>query len=571
VLDPFELEFVQRGVFEVLLLSAGAGLLGTWIVLRGLAFYSHAVGSATFPGLVLADGLGFAAPLGAFAAALVYALGVGQASRARRTSYDTVTAVVLVGALALGVILASDVFHSGSNIETLLFGSLLAIDGRDLVIAAVASVLAIAATTALGRAWLAAGFDPDAARSLGLRSPLPDAILLALIAAVVTAAISAVGALLATSLIVIPAATVRLWTRRLAVWQAVTVVLVAIEGVFGLWLSVKLNAPPGATIAVVAGGAFLASALARAAGTRRLAVTTAALATAVAIASCGSGDSDGGGGKLVVAATTTQVADWVRQVGGAEVEVHQILKPNSDPHDYEPRPADVEAVAGASVVFRNGDKLDDWMSELVSDAGGDPETVDLSRAVTSVGGDPHWWHDPRNAVAAVGAIASALSRADAEHARDYERNASRYVSELRRLDRAIATCMSQVPRAQRKLVTDHDALSYFARRYGIEVVGAVIPSQTTQAQPSARDVSRLVKLIEREHVRAVFPGHSVSPKLARSIARETGASAHYVLYGDTLGPAGSDGDTYLKMEAANARSMVSGFSGGSRRCPAESA
>src|SRR6478672_4325022 len=128
MLEPFQLPFVQRGMVEIAFLSVGAGVLGTWVVLRGLAFYSHAVGAATFPGLVLADGLGFAAPVGAFAAALAYAIAVGGASRARRTGYDSVTALVLVGALALGVILASDVFHSGSNIETLLFGSLLAID-----------------------------------------------------------------------------------------------------------------------------------------------------------------------------------------------------------------------------------------------------------------------------------------------------------------------------------------------------------------------------------------------------------------------------------------------------------
>jgi ABC-type Zn uptake system ZnuABC Zn-binding protein ZnuA/ABC-type Mn2+/Zn2+ transport system permease subunit len=567
MLDPFQLHFVQRGMLEVLLLAAGAGLLGTWIVLRGLAFYSHAVGTATFPGLVLADGLGFAAPLGAFAAALVFALGVGQASRARRTGYDTVTALVLVGALALGVILASDVFHSGSNIETLLFGSLLAIDSRDLAVAAAASVLAIAATATLGRAWLATGFDPGAARSLGLRSALPDAILLALIALVVTAAISAVGALLATSLIVIPAATVRLWTRRLRTWQGVTVALVAIEGIFGLWLSVKLNAPPGATIAVVAGGTFAICALARAAGGARIAVATGLLAAMIALGSCGGGS--GGGAKLDVVATTTQIGDWARQVGGADADVHQILQPNSDPHEYEPRPADVEAFTGAAVVFENGDKLDHWSKKLVSEAGGNPTVVDLGQRVASVGSDPHWWHDPRNAVSAIRAIADSLSHADAAHASEYGGNAQRYVAKLRKLDRAIATCVSEVPGQQRKLVTDHDALSYFAHRYGIQIVGAVIPSQTTQAQPSARDVSRLVDVIKREHVKAVFPEHSVSPKLARSIARETGASARYVLYGDTLGPAGSSGDTYLKMEAANADSMVRGFSGGSKRCPPE--
>src|SRR6185312_637332 len=104
VTGPFELPFVQRGLFEVLLLAAGAGLLGTWIVLRGLAFYSHAVGTAAFPGLVLADGLGFAAPIGALAAALAFAVVLAGLGARDRRSYDSLTALVLTGAIALGVI-----------------------------------------------------------------------------------------------------------------------------------------------------------------------------------------------------------------------------------------------------------------------------------------------------------------------------------------------------------------------------------------------------------------------------------------------------------------------------------
>src|SRR5262245_47558887 len=120
MLEPFRYAFLQRGVLEVLLLSVPAGLLGVWIVLRGLSFFSHAVGTAAFPGLVLADGLGFAAPLGAFAAALVFAFGVERLARSRRASSDSATALALVGALAAGVILASDVFESGANVDTLL-------------------------------------------------------------------------------------------------------------------------------------------------------------------------------------------------------------------------------------------------------------------------------------------------------------------------------------------------------------------------------------------------------------------------------------------------------------------
>jgi zinc/manganese transport system substrate-binding protein len=278
-----------------------------------------------------------------------------------------------------------------------------------------------------------------------------------------------------------------------------------------------------------------------------------------------------------VVATTTQIGDWAREVGGGAVAVDQILQPNTDPHEYEPRPSDVAAAADAQLVFANGDNLDKWIGQIVSDGGSDATVVDLGAGVPerlpgeSSGAeaskyDPHWWHDPRNAEAAVREIERQLAAADPAHRREFERNARAYLASLRKLDAGIARCIDSVPVAKRKLVTDHDAFGYFAQRYGIDVVGAVIPSQTTQAQPSAKDLSALIGLIEREHVKAVFPESSLSAKVADAIARQTGASADYTLYGDTLGPAGSDGATYMSMEAANTDSMVRGFSGGGSGC-----
>jgi ABC-type Mn2+/Zn2+ transport system permease subunit len=236
VLDPFQLTFVQRGVVEVLVLAVAGGLIGTWIVLRGLAFYAHAVGTAAFPGLVLAAGLGFSALLGAFLTAAVVAGLVGALARRERGAEDTLTALVLVGALALGVLLSSDVFHSSAGVDQLLFGSLLLTGPGDLALAAVASVVALGGTVVLGPRWLAHGFDPAAARAQGLRSPLPDALLLALVALAAVAALRIAGALLATALIVVPAATTRLMFDRLRPWQLATVALVIAEGVAGLWV-----------------------------------------------------------------------------------------------------------------------------------------------------------------------------------------------------------------------------------------------------------------------------------------------------------------------------------------------
>lgn len=576
MLEPFQLPFVQRGLLEIVLLAVPAGLLGTWIVLRGLAFFSHAVGTAAFPGLVLADGLGFAAPLGAFAAAAIFTAGNAALGRGRQHERDSVVALVLVGCLAAGVILASDVFGSGSNVETLLFGSLLLIDSSDVWLAAGAAAVTLLATVLVGHRWLAQGFEPR--RGGGWEARLLDAALLTLIALATTAALSAVGALLVAALFVVPAATTRLLTDRLLPWQLASVALVAVEGTVGLWLSVKTDAPPGATIACVSGAVFALVALARAA--RRLPRGTApALAATLMLAllAAGCGGSGGESGKLDVVATTTQIGDWVRVVGGDAVSVDQVLQPNTDPHEYEPRPSDVEAAASADLVFANGDELDHWIGQIVSDSGSGAKIVDLGAGVPdrlpgeSSGAeasryDPHWWHDPRNAEAAVREIERQLAAADPAHRRLFQRNADAYLAQLRALDVGIARCIDTVPAAERKLVTDHDAFGYFARRYGIEVVGAVIPSQTTQGQPSAKDVSELIALIEREHVKAVFPESSVSGKVAEAIADQTGASADYTLYGDTLGPAGSAGATYLGMEAANADAMVRGFTGGGHGC-----
>jgi ABC-type Zn uptake system ZnuABC Zn-binding protein ZnuA len=297
---------------------------------------------------------------------------------------------------------------------------------------------------------------------------------------------------------------------------------------------------------------------------RTLAVLVAMAVGLMAIAGCGddSGSADG----LTVVATTTQAADLARQVGGGRLNVEGMLRSGGDPHDYEPRPSDVAAVAGAAVVFRSGGEVDDWLGDVIDNAGGDAEVVTLIDSVKRLDDDPHWWQDPRNGVRAVEAIRAELSKVDPGGRAAYARNAERTIRRLRRLDRKIAGCVARVPAAKRKIVTTHDALGYFARRYGVEVVGAVIPSLSTQAQASAGDVERLVEQIRREGVEAVFPESSVNPDVELAIAREADARIGDSLYADSLGPKGSAGETYIGALAADARRLVRGMSGGRVAC-----
>jgi ABC-type Zn uptake system ZnuABC Zn-binding protein ZnuA len=308
---------------------------------------------------------------------------------------------------------------------------------------------------------------------------------------------------------------------------------------------------------------------------------------ALTLAACGDDSGEAAGSGLTAVATTTIAGDLLRNVGGDRVAVRTLLGPNADPHGYEPRPSDVRSISEAALVVKSGGDVDDWLDDLIENAGGDAEELTLIDSVHTIeggqaeenggeaeggegqareGADPHWWQDPRNAVLAVRAIERSLVGLHPESRATYERTADAYVKRLRKLDRAIAACMRKVPDDRRKFVTTHDALGYFARRYDIEVVGAIIPSRSTQAQPSAGEVSQLVEEIREEGVKAIFPETALNPKLENAISREAGASVGEPLWADALGPDGSDGETYVEAMASNTAAMVEGMTAGELSC-----
>jgi ABC-type Mn2+/Zn2+ transport system permease subunit len=261
--DPFDTPFMQRALLESLMLSVLGGVLGSWIVLRRLAFFTHGVGTAAFPGLVVAGPWGVAPQLTAFGAGLLYAGSVERLARTRRVAHDAATGLLLVGALALGVVLASDVFESPAGVDRLLFGSLIGLTDTDLWLTAAALVGVLGFDAALRRPWLAGGFDAGSARALGVPTVAADRILLVAVAAAVVVALDAVGALLVTAMFVIPAATVRLLVDDVRALRRGAVALAAAESVAALWLADRVNVGPGPALAVLGGGVFAAVAIVR--------------------------------------------------------------------------------------------------------------------------------------------------------------------------------------------------------------------------------------------------------------------------------------------------------------------
>jgi ABC-type Zn uptake system ZnuABC Zn-binding protein ZnuA len=276
------------------------------------------------------------------------------------------------------------------------------------------------------------------------------------------------------------------------------------------------------------------------------------------------GDDDGSAGTLRVVATTTQGADLARQVAGDRADVTSILKPNSDPHAYEPRAGDLKALSRADLVVRSGGEIDDWLEEAQAGAGSDAPVLTLGE---HTGEEPHWWQDPRAALRAVAILRGGLTKADPAGKASYAANAERYLGELKRLDRTIARCVATIPAARRKLVTTHDALGSYARRYGFVVIGTVIPSRSTGGQASAGETADLVKTLRVNQVPAVFAESSVRSDVEKAIAREAGARVAPALWADSLGPKGSSGATYIGSMEANTHTIAAALGGDLERCP----
>jgi ABC-type Mn2+/Zn2+ transport system permease subunit len=255
--DPFQYPFMQQALEEVLLLSIPAGLLGSWIVLRRLSFLTHAVGAATFPGLVLGFGLGFSPWLGAFGVAAGFAGAQTLFERRCKLDAGAITGLLLATSLAAGSVLTSNVFHSSATVDGLLFGSLLGIGDADIARALALDLVCLALVLIAGRGLLATSFAPSAAASLGYRRGVYDAVLLLVLGAAVVSCSAAIGGFVVSGLLVVPAATARLLARSLRQMQVGATVLAAVESVLGLVLAFHLDVPPGAAIAVLAASVYL--------------------------------------------------------------------------------------------------------------------------------------------------------------------------------------------------------------------------------------------------------------------------------------------------------------------------
>lgn len=266
--------------------------------------------------------------------------------------------------------------------------------------------------------------------------------------------------------------------------------------------------------------------------------------------------------KLDVVASFSILGDLVRNVGGDRVNVTTLVGPDSDPHVYEPTPADAKKIAGARLVFVNGFGLEGWLPRLVQSAGGKATVVTATSGIAPLklgsDADPHAWQSPLNARIYVTNIRDALAAADPADAEAFKANAAVYLAKLDALDREVRQAVAQIPENRRKVISTHRAFGYFEAAYGVQFIAPL--GVSTESEASARDIAGIITQIRAAKIPAVFLENISDPRLIRQIAAETGARVGGTLYSDSLTTEKGDSPTYIDMVRHNIKALTSALS-----------
>jgi zinc/manganese transport system substrate-binding protein len=276
--------------------------------------------------------------------------------------------------------------------------------------------------------------------------------------------------------------------------------------------------------------------------------------------------------KVRVIASFSILGDMVRNVGGDRVEVATLVGPNGDAHVYQPTPAAAKAIGGANLVVVNGLGFEGWMDRLIQTSGYKGPVVVASQGIKTremtseekeepgPGAkhehkiDPHAWQDLSNGLLYVDNIAQGLSSVDAEGAPVYQANAAAYKGKLIDLDQWVKAEFAGIPKPKRRLITSHDALGYFGAAYGITILSSM--GVSTESEPSAGGIARLIRQIRKEKITAVFIENVTDPRLMEQVAKESGATLGGELYSDALSKPGEAAPTYIDMFKNNVTKIV---------------
>ena len=571
--------FLQNALITAVAIGIVAGVIGCFIILRGMSLMGDAISHAVLPGVALSYIFGIHFFVGAILFGLLASMIITYISNNSLIKSDTAIGITFSSFLALGVILIG-VANSSTDLFHILFGNVLAVQDSDKWLTIGIALVVIAVIIVFFRPLLITSFDPMMAKAFGMKVQRYHYLLMFLLTLVAVTAMQSVGTILIVALLVTPAATAYLFTKELKKMMVIAGILGGLASFVGLFIGYSFNIAAGSSIVLTAGAffvlGFLFSPKQKTSLVKRWTVTavlaTAAVAGGFFLAQQNSQSSQTDD-KLSVVVTNSIIADITKNIAGDKINLHSIVPVGRDPHEYEPLAEDVRLATDADILFYNGLNLETggngWFTKLMENANkvADQDYYAVSDGVDVLylsddedhsKADPHAWLNLENGMIYAKNIAKRLSEKDPDNQAYYEENLANYLAELTELDEKAKANFAGIPDEKKLIVTSEGAFKYFSKAYGVP--SAYIWEINTEEEGTPAQIKDLVDKLQSSEVASLFVESSVNTRPMQSVSRDSGIPIYGTVFTDSIAEPGEEGDSYYRMMQWNLDTIYAGLS-----------
>lgn len=568
--------FLQNALITSVAIGMVAGVIGCFIILRGMSLMGDAISHAVLPGVALSYILGINFFIGAIIFGLLASVLITYISQNSVIKSDTAIGITFSSFLALGVILIG-VANSSTDLFHILFGNVLAVQNIDKWITLIITAVVLVTIVIFFRPLLITSFDPMMAKAYGMKVEVYHYLLMGLLTLVAVTAMQSVGTILIVAMLVTPAATAYLFTKRLSHMMILSSILGGLSSVIGLFVGYSFNIAAGSSIVLTAALmfvlGFLLSPKQRAKfGNKNWGIAAGLLAlVAGGIFFYSSSHQEQTDEKLNVVVTNSILKDITENIAGDEINLHSIVPVGRDPHEYDPLPEDIQKATDADVLFYNGLNLETggnaWFTKLMNNANkvdnqdyfAVSDEVEILYLEGEEAGkeDPHAWLNLENGMIYAQNIAQQLIAKDPDHAQIYQENLEEYLELLNELDQEAKEKFASIPEAQKLIVTSEGSFKYFSKAY--DIPSAYIWEINTEEEGTPLQIRLLVDQLKASEVKALFVESSINPRPMQSVARDSGIPIYAEIFTDSVAESGNDGDSYYAMMKWNLDKIYEGL------------
>lgn len=568
--------FLQNALITSVAIGMVAGVIGCFIILRGMSLMGDAISHAVLPGVALSYILGINFFIGAIIFGLLASVLITYISQNSVIKSDTAIGITFSSFLALGVILIG-VANSSTDLFHILFGNVLAVQDIDKWITLIITAVVLVTIVIFFRPLLITSFDPMMAKAYGMKVEVYHYLLMGLLTLVAVTAMQSVGTILIVAMLVTPAATAYLFTKRLSHMMILSSILGGLSSVIGLFVGYSFNIAAGSSIVLTAALmfvlGFLLSPKQRAKfGNKNWGIAAGLLALVTGgIFFYSSSHQEQTDEKLNVVVTNSILKDITENIAGDEINLHSIVPVGRDPHEYDPLPEDIQKATDADVLFYNGLNLETggnaWFTKLMNNANkvdnqdyfAVSDGVEILYLEGEEAGkeDPHAWLNLENGMIYAQNIAQQLIAKDPDHAQIYQENLEEYLDLLNELDQEAKEKFASIPEAQKLIVTSEGSFKYFSKAY--DIPSAYIWEINTEEEGTPLQIRLLVDQLKASEVKALFVESSINPRPMQSVARDSGIPIYAEIFTDSVAESGNDGDSYYAMMKWNLDKIYEGL------------